>query len=99
MKENIRNNKVRIIIYGILMILFIASSISGAVLYKKGHGTVGSVRVKLIPIADEFNKLDNVIRKGYISAACEGKDIVVTYSNETGTLNEKFVYSYKNVIF
>ena len=96
MKENIRNNKVRIIIYGILMILFIASSISGAVLYKKGHGTVGSVRVKLIPIADEFNKLDNVIRKGYISAACEGKDIVVTYSNETGTLNEKFVYSYKN---
>ena len=95
-KNNVRNNKTRIIVYGIITILTIAFSISGAILYKNGHGTVGSVRVKLIPIANTFNKLDTVIRKGYVSAACDGKEIVVTYSNETGELNEKFVYTYNN---
>ena len=96
MKENIKNNKVRIIVYGILAVLLLASGISGIVLYKNGHGTVGSVKVKLIPIANQFNKLDEVIRKGYVSAAVDGKEIIVTYSNETGALNEKFVYTYKN---
>lgn len=96
MKENIKNNKVRIIVYGIITFLAIAFSISGAILYKSGHGTVGSVRVKLMPIATAFNNLDAIVQKKYVSATCDGKDIVVTYSDEAGKLNEKFVYSYKN---
>ncbi len=96
MKENIRNNKVRIIVYGVIALIFIASSITGIISYKNGHGTVGSVKVKLNPIVRAFNQLDAVVQKGYVSAAVDGKEIVVTYSNDAGTLNEKFVYTYKN---
>ena len=68
MKENIRINKVRLIVYGIITVVLIASSIAGAILYKKGSGTVGSVRIKLIPISTAFNNLDAVIRNGHIES-------------------------------
>ncbi len=95
MKENFKNNKVRVIVWGIIAIITIASSISGAILFKTGHGTVGSVRVKLIPIAREFNKLDAVIRNGNIEATCKGKEIIVTYKNANGN-EEKFIYTFKS---
>ncbi len=95
MKENIRNNKKRLIIYGILAIITITFSISGAILFNTGHGTVGSVRVKLIPIAFAFNDLDAVIRNGYVKAECNGKEIVVTYKNPDAHIDERFVYEFK----
>lgn len=95
MKYNIKENKTRIIIWGIIAFITISFSISGAILYSKGHGTVGSVRIKLIPIAFEFNNLDAVIRNGYIEAKCTGKEIEVTYKNSKANINQKFVYEFK----
>ncbi len=95
MKENIRNNKKRLIVYGIIALITITFSISGAILFNKGHGTVGSVRVKLIPITLAFNDLDAVIRNGFVEAECTGTQIVVTYKNEDANIDEKFIYEFK----
>lgn len=94
MKENIKKNKTRLIVYGVLFVVLVASSIAGVLLYNSGHGTVGSIRIKLIPIARTFNELDPVIRNGYIKAECDGKKLVVTYKNDDAKINEKFIYEY-----
>ena len=96
MKENIRINKVRLIVYGIITVVLIASSIAGAILYKKGSGTVGSVRIKLIPISTAFNNLDAVIRNGHIESKCTGTEIVVSYINKDAKIDQKFVYEFKS---
>lgn len=95
MKENIKKNKVRIIVYGVIAFLLIVASISGAILFKKGNGTVGSVKIKLVPISEAFNSLDSVIRNGNIKSQCTGKEIVVEYKNKKSNTDEKFVYNYK----
>lgn len=95
MKENIRINKVRLIVYGIITAVLIASSIAGAILYKNGSGTVGSVRIKLIPISTAFNNLDSVIRNGHIESKCTGTEIVVSYINKEAKIDQEFVYEFK----
>ena len=94
MKENIKNNKTRLKVWSIIAFITIAFSISGIILFNNGHGTVGSVRIKLIPVAKEFNKVDAVIRKGNLKAECNGKELIITYKDKTFNIDEKYVYEF-----
>ena len=94
MKENIKNNKSRLLVWGIIAFISVIFAISGIISFNKGHGTVGSVRIKLIPVANEFNKIDAVIRKGNIKAECDGKQLIITYKDKAFNIDEKYIYEF-----
>jgi len=92
-KENFAKNKKRIIVWGSIALFSIVFSVLGSISFNNGHGTVGSIRVKIIPITNTFNELDAVIRNGKIKAKVSGRDIVVTYEG-ANSKTEKYVYSF-----
>ena len=92
---NIKTNKTRIIVWGSIALFSIIFSILGSISFNNGHGTVGSIRVKLIPIANAFNELDAIIRNGNMNAKCSGRKIVVTFNNPNGK-KEKYEYKFNS---
>ncbi|MBR4178373.1 MAG: hypothetical protein IKR57_03385 [Bacilli bacterium] len=93
MVSNIKKNKGRIIFWGLVLILCVVLAIIGVKKYEEGYGKTGRARLKLIPIANEFNKQDSIIRYGDITAVVKGSKIVVTYKPEKAD-KKKFVYEY-----
>lgn len=96
MVSNIKKNKGRIIFWGIVLIACVVIAIIGIKKYEEGYGKTGQARQKLIPIANEFNKQDAIIRYGDITAVTKGSKIVVTYKPEKSD-KKKFVYEYSKV--
>ena len=88
MKENFRQNKKRILFWGVLFIITLSMSISGIVLSGSGHGKIGSKRIELIPIAKKFNELDAVIKHGDLIATVKSDKLVVTETEKD------YVYTY-----
>ncbi len=86
-----KENKTRIIVWGIIWIIFIIFAVVGKIGFNSGHGKVGSVRVILNPIVEDFNKQDSIIRFGDLKAEVVSDKIVVTDSNK----NEKFEYKFE----
>ena len=93
MIKNIKKNKYRIILWGLIMIIFSFSAYVGINKYEEGYGKKGQARLKLIPIAKEFNRQDAIIRYGDLTADTKGSKIVVTYSPKKGD-KKKFTYEY-----
>ena len=96
MKNNIKRNKNRIVFWGLILIICAVLSVVGINKYEEGYGKKGQARLKLIPITNEFNKQDSIIRYGDIKAVTKGNKIVVTYNPEKNK-KKKFVYSYSTI--
>ena len=96
MVNNFKKNKFRIIFWGIVLLFCVGLAIYGIKKYEEGYGKTGKARLKLIPIANEFNKQDAIIRYGDITAVTKGKKIVVTYTPEKAD-KKKIIYEYSKV--
>lgn len=87
-----KENKKRIIFWGIVFLLFIICSLCGMYFYNNGYGKYGKIKAILKPIAEEFNKNDNVIKFGDLNATVKNDKIVVHFDIQ----NLTFEYIYKN---
>ena len=85
-----KENKKRIIVWGTIFVIFVISSVIGTIGFKKGYGKIGSIQMKLNPIATEFNKLESVKKYGDLNATVDGDKLVVVDSNK----NQKYVYKF-----
>ena len=82
------SNGKKAFIWFILCVVLFAMGKVGKNLYYNGHGTIGSIRYNLLPISEEFMKVDNIIRQGNITAEYEEDKIVVKVSNK------EYIYKY-----
>ena len=90
-----KENKKRIIVWGIICFIFIILSITGIVSHNKGYGKYGDTQTKLEPIATAFNSLHEVIVLTDMHAEAKANKIVVTYINAEDK-KEKYEYTYYN---
>ncbi len=89
-----KDNKKRIRFWGIVCLIFFSLGIGGIISYNKGYGEKGRAKVKLTPIVEAFNKLDQVLRFGDLKAKVSGTKILVTYINPNNK-KDKFYYELK----
>ena len=61
-------NGKKIFLLFILCVITFVLGIVGKNSFNNGHGNIGSIRYKLLPIQEEFMRLDTVIRNGNIKA-------------------------------
>ncbi len=88
-----KENKKRITFYGIIFVIFLILSIYGLNLYNKGYGKYGQIKLKLDPIALEFNTLQDVRNLTDITASVKKDQLIVTYINVSNK-KEKYIYQY-----
>ncbi len=89
-----KENKKRIIFWGIICLISFSFGITGIISYNKGYGTKGKAKLILSPIAESFNKTDAVIKYRDLNAKVSGTKIIITYDGENGT--EKYEYELKD---
>ena len=92
-----RGSIIRIISWGIVAFIMFAFSISGLVLFKNGHGRIGSIMKETKPLVTTFNNL-----KGFeqfnklgisITAKAKNDNIVVSYDTDVSVAS--FTFNYK----
>lgn len=89
-KEEKRNG----IIWGILCLLSFILFAVGLSMRYNGYGKSGEIRKKLIPIAEQFNKLEEIKFSSFtkIHAEYKNKKIVVSYENKY--VDTEFIFKY-----
>lgn len=91
-----KENKRRLIFWGIVCGIFLIISISGFALYMTGHGVKGEIRKNLTPIVETFNKLKGLDQYKKINinilANIEDNKVVVTYMTASSTSSFNFMY-------
>lgn len=70
-------------IWFILCVLLFALGQVGKNAFYNGHGTYGSIRYYLLPISEEFMKVDYIIRQGGITSEYDKDKIVIKSGNKT----------------
>ena len=91
-----KENKKRIIFWGIVFLLCVFASVFGYFKYDEGYGKNGEARRKLHAVANEFNKLDSVIRKGTLETSVKEDKLVI--KSKTDNKEYEYVYYKKNNI-
>lgn len=91
-----KENKRRLIFWGIICGILLIISVGGFALYMTGHGVKGEIKKNLTPIVDTFNKLKGLdqykkVNINILAAIDDGK-IVVTYKTANSTSNFNFLY-------
>lgn len=84
--------KKRFMFWGLIFLIVVGLGVYGIYSFYDGYGKIGSARKKLLPISNEFNNLDLVIRYGGIKSEVDGDKIIVTYS--TKSVKKTFIYQY-----
>ena len=91
-----KENKIRLIFWGVIWIITLILSISGVILYMNGVGSHGKIRKELKPVNDSFNNLSSIIRyrEAGIDIRSKLKDdrIIVRYKTDTIDASYDFVY-------
>ena len=91
-----KENKIRLIFWGVIWIITLILSISGVILYMNGVGSRGKIRKELKPVNDSFNNLSSIIRyrEAGIDISSKLKDdrIIVRYKTDTIDASYDFVY-------
>ena len=92
-----RGSIIRIVTWGSISFLLLILGISGLVLFKSGHGEIGSVIKETTPLVNTFNKLKGLeqFKNAGISvkATAKGNTIVVSYNTEVSAASFSFKYN------
>ena len=81
------NAKKGFIWFIVCVILFALCQVGKNAFYN-GHGTYGSIRYNLLPISEEFMKVDYIIRQGGFTSTYDKDKIIIKNGNKT------YVYKY-----
>ncbi len=88
----------RLIFWGVVWLIIVACAGVGIYMYFDGHGEMGKIRQKLVPIADRFNGLSYIVNlkqnnNTNVTAKVKQDKIVITYITDRSKLSFDFVYS------
>ena len=88
----------RLIFWGVIWLIIVACAGLGIYMYFNGHGEMGKIRKKLVPIADQFNNLSYIVDLKQNSnidvvAKVTQDKIVVSYITDRTESTFDFVYS------
>lgn len=93
-----KGNKYRILFWGIIMIILCACSIIGLIFLNKGYGIEGKTLIKLKPIVETFNNLNDIKRYNAIgikiNSQVKNKKIIIKYKSANNSY-ATFEYKYE----
>lgn len=91
-----KENKIRLIVWGIIWVIMLILTITGMVLYMNGIGTHGKTRKELKPVNDAFNSLETIQRYRdagiQINSKLKDDRIVIRYKTDTIDASYDFIY-------
>jgi len=96
-KDMKKGSIIRIVTWGTIALLLLLFGISGLVLFKSGHGKIGSIIKETEPLVSTFNNLKGLeqFKNAGISikAKAKGNTVVVSYNTEVSTASFTFKYN------
>ena len=95
-----KENKIRLIFWGVIWIIALGMAIAGVILYINGVGTHGKIRKQLKPANDAFNKLSTIqrYRESGIDISSKVKDDRITVRYKTGTIDASYDFIYEDYL-
>lgn len=95
-----KENKIRLIFWGIIWIIALGMAVAGVILYMNGVGTHGKIRKQLKPANDAFNKLSTIqrYRESGIDISSKVKDDRITVRYKTDTIDASYDFIYEDYL-
>lgn len=95
-----KENKIRLIFWGVIWIIALGMAIAGVILYINGVGTHGKIRKQLKPANDAFNKLSTIqrYRESGIDISSKVKYDRITVRYKTGTIDASYDFIYEDYL-
>ncbi len=95
-----KENKIRLIFWGIIWIIALALAITGVTLYMNGVGTYGKIRKQLKPANDAFNELSTIqrYRESGIDISSKIKEDRITVRYKTDTIDASYDFIYEDYL-
>lgn len=95
-----KENKIRLIFWGVIWIIALGMAVAGVILYMNGVGTHGKIRKQLKPANDAFNKLSTIqrYRESGIDISSKVKNDRITVRYKTDTIDASYDFIYEDYL-
>lgn len=94
-----KGNKIRLIFWGFIWLLVLATMIVGIYEYYNGNGVLGKIRKELYPIVEKYNKLNelNIYKNAGINIKAKYIKNAIKVNYKTNSSNLAYIFEYKEI--